>query len=184
MENILNMDDSDAEGHDKEGNPLDKEQLRKMEDNATKGSKKDKKRKRMENKGFKLETDSDVNSEDISAGSADENELIGQKKAKKKAEEEPEHKPIKKSIEDIKKGLFLGEKYGHYKIGTYVQIDLAVEKKFSRLLDPNYPIVLCSLKHQETGFAYVRVKIKKHRWYPHILKTQDPVTFSMGWRKF
>jgi len=44
--------------------------------------------------------------------------------------------------------------------------------------------VLCSLKHQETGFAFVRVKIKKHRWYPHILKTKDPITISMGWRKF
>ena len=30
----------------------------------------------------------------------------------------------------------------------------------------------------------MRVKIKKHRWYPHILKTKDPVVFSMGWRKF
>lgn len=40
------------------------------------------------------------------------------------------------------------------------------------------------MKHQETGYAFVRVKIKKHRWYPHILKTKDPVTISMGWRKF
>ena len=30
----------------------------------------------------------------------------------------------------------------------------------------------------------MRVKIKKHRWYPHILKTRDPITLSMGWRKF
>jgi len=45
-------------------------------------------------------------------------------------------------------------------------------------------MVLCSLKHQETAHVFVRVKIKKHRWYPHVLKTKDPVTFSMGWRKF
>jgi len=32
--------------------------------------------------------------------------------------------------------------------------------------------------------AYVRVKIKKHRWYPHVLKTKDPLTVSIGWRKF
>jgi len=30
----------------------------------------------------------------------------------------------------------------------------------------------------------LRVKIKKHRWYPHILKNKDPIIFSMGWRKF
>lgn len=44
--------------------------------------------------------------------------------------------------------------------------------------------MLCSLKQQESGFAYMRVRIKKHRWYPHILKTRDPICFSMGWRKF
>ena len=66
------MSDSDAEGIDKEGNTLNKDQLRKMEENAVKGTKKDKKRKRLENKGQKLETDSDVNSEDIKADSEDE----------------------------------------------------------------------------------------------------------------
>ena len=30
----------------------------------------------------------------------------------------------------------------------------------------------------------MRVKIKKHRWYPHILKSKDPIIFSIGWRKF
>ena len=146
MQNILDMDDSDAEGRDKDGNAVDKIQLRMMEENAVKGNKKDKKRKRLENKGIKLDTDSDVNSDDIQADSGDENELLGDKKKNKK-EEDPEHKPMKKSPEEIKKSLFLGEKYGHYKIGSYVQIDLAVEKKFSRQLEPEYPIVLCSLKH-------------------------------------
>lgn len=32
--------------------------------------------------------------------------------------------------------------------------------------------------------ALMRVKLKKHRWYPHVLKTRDPLTFSCGWRKF
>ena len=31
MENLLNMSDSDEEGRDKEGNTIDKEQLRRME---------------------------------------------------------------------------------------------------------------------------------------------------------
>lgn len=93
-------------------------------------------------------------------------------------------KTIFKTNEEIKKSLFLGEKFGHYKLGTYVRIEIEVEKKFSRQLNPEYPVVLCSLKHQETGYSFLRVKIKKHRWYPHILKTKDPVTFSMGWRKF
>jgi ribosome biogenesis protein BMS1 len=139
----------------------------------------------MENNGFKIETDSDEASEDVGEESGDE-ETKGVKKTEKvkQMEMSKEHKPMKKSDIEIKKSQFLGEKYGHYKLGVYVRIEMQVEKKFARQLQPEYPMVLCSLKHQETGMAFVRVKIKKHRWYPHVLKTKDPVTFSMGWRKF
>jgi ribosome biogenesis protein BMS1 len=80
--------------------------------------------------------------------------------------------------------LFLGESHGHYKTGTFVRIELQVQKGFSRQLSPDYPVVLCSLRQQELSYAYLRVKIKKHRWYPHILKNKDPIIFSIGWRKF
>ena len=65
-----------------------------------------------------------------------------------------------------------------------MRIEVEIDKEISRKLEPEYPVVLCSLKHQESGLAFVRVKIKKHRWYPHVLKNKDPVTFSIGWRKF
>lgn len=69
-------------------------------------------------------------------------------------------------------------------MGTFVRIELKIQKKFSRSLIPEYPVVLCSLRHQETQMAFLKVKIKKHRWYPHILKTKDPLILSIGWRKF
>jgi hypothetical protein len=72
LENLLNMSDSDEEGKDEEGKPMDKDQLRRIEENDRKGTKFDKKRKRMENKGFKVETDSDENSEDVDGESGDE----------------------------------------------------------------------------------------------------------------
>lgn len=93
-------------------------------------------------------------------------------------------KEQKEKEEKRVKSLFLGESHGHFKIGSFLRIELQIEKKFSRQLTPDYPIVLCSLKHQELGFAYMKVKIKKHRWYPHIQKTRDPILFSIGWRKF
>lgn len=32
--------------------------------------------------------------------------------------------------------------------------------------------------------GYMRVRFKKHRWYPHVLKNRDPLIFSVGWRQF
>lgn len=58
-------------------------------------------------------------SEDIDEASGGEEDLKGIKKSKEKEVTE-EHKPVAKDVETVKKGLFLGEKYGHYKIGTYV----------------------------------------------------------------
>lgn len=115
--------------------------------------------------------------------SSAEEDAEGEKEDKKE-EKEVENRPVKRTQEEIKKSLFLGEKYGHYKIGTYVRIEVQLDKDISRKLEPDFPIVLCSLKQQELSFAFLRVKIKKHRWYPHVMKTKDPIVFSMGWRKF
>jgi len=101
LENLLNMSDSEDEGRDKQGNAIDKEQLRKIEANTVKGTKADKKRKRLENKGHKVVTDSDENSEDIDDASGDEEGLKSKVDANKKKKEEPEveHKPVKKTEE-------------------------------------------------------------------------------------
>ena len=144
--------------------------------------KREKKKKRMDSRNEKPdETDSGSEFESEDEDGEDE----GKGKDKKAKEEESKgHAPLKKSEEEIRKASFLGEKFGHYKIGTYVRVELKLNKEISRKLEPDFPIVLCSLKHQELSYAFLRVKIKKHRWYPHIMKTRDPITFSIGWRKF
>ena len=97
------MSDSDGEGAgDKKQNAADRDQLRKMESNEHKGSKIDKKRKRLENKGIKLETDSDENSEDIEEEEdSGEEGIVDKLKKKKEKEPETEHKPVKKTPEEI-----------------------------------------------------------------------------------
>lgn len=72
-----------------------------------------------------------------------------------------------------------------YRSGSYVRLlfnDLPCE--FADYFDPKYPLIIGGLLSNETRFGFSQVRIKKHRWYPRLLKTNDPVVVSLGWRRF
>jgi len=69
--------------------------------------------------------------------------------------------------------------------GTYVRIELdGVPAEFVTRFRPHLPILIGGLLPKEDGLALLRVRIKKHRWHPRVLKTNDPLVFSIGWRRF
>ena len=69
--------------------------------------------------------------------------------------------------------------------GLYVRVEIEnVPCELIEHFDARYPILIGALLPNEHSFGMVQVRIKRHRWAPRILKTHDPLIFSVGWRRF
>jgi ribosome biogenesis protein BMS1 len=72
-----------------------------------------------------------------------------------------------------------------FKAGTYARIVLdKVPYEFARSFNSRYPVIVGGLAPAEDRFGFVQIRIKRHRWHKKILKTNDPLVFSLGWRRF
>lgn len=72
-----------------------------------------------------------------------------------------------------------------FRAGMYAKIVIeGVASEFVTKFTPRMPIIVGGLSATEDRFGFVQVRIKRHRWHKKILKTNDPLIFSMGWRRF
>lgn len=72
-----------------------------------------------------------------------------------------------------------------FRQGLYVRIRVdGVPCEFIEGFNPEMPLVLGGLTPQETNRGFIRCRFKKHRWHKRILKCNDPLIFSVGWRRF
>eukprot|EP00667_Euglena_gracilis_P001103 EG_transcript_1102 len=74
--------------------------------------------------------------------------------------------------------------FGFYE-GLYLRLVLEkMPAEFLKEFDPRRPVVIGGLQPHEEKLGMVYMRIKKHRWYPKILKCNDPLVMSIGWRRF
>lgn len=72
-----------------------------------------------------------------------------------------------------------------FRAGTYARIVLeSVPYEFAATFNPRFPVIVGGLAPTEDRFGFVQIRIKRHRWHKKILKTNDPLVFSLGWRRF
>lgn len=72
-----------------------------------------------------------------------------------------------------------------FRPGLYVRMLFkGLPAEFVTNTDPSYPILIGALNMAEQNIGFVSCKVKKHRWYKKILKTNDPLIISLGWRRF
>lgn len=72
-----------------------------------------------------------------------------------------------------------------YRAGSYVKIVFnSLPCEFVENFTPEYPLVLGGLLAIEMRFGIMNSRIRRHRWHKKILKSQDPLILSLGWRRF
>lgn len=80
---------------------------------------------------------------------------------------------------------FCNEEFGIFEKGKYIRIDIKkIKKKYIDHFRIDFPIILCTTNLQENSFGFLKIKFTKHLWHPKILKNNDPIILSIGWRKF
>jgi ribosome biogenesis protein BMS1 len=165
---VLSDDDDDEDGEDPTADMTD-EEVRAYHA-----------KKKADQKG-KFDKDYDEDKAEGANGKGDEaeNEYLDSLKRQKESR-------IQRNMEEFgEEGERSRLRHEGFRQGIYCRIRVdGVPAAFLANFNPELPLVLGGLTPQETGLGLTRCRFKKHRWHRKILKCNDPLVFSVGWRRF
>lgn len=97
-----------------------------------------------------------------------------------------EEKRLRNKLEFSEFGENTRLTYEGFRQGLYVRILLKdIPMEFCNNFDAHLPIILGGLQsHEVNTMGIIRARVKRHRWHRKILKSNDPLIFSIGWRRF
>ena len=79
----------------------------------------------------------------------------------------------------------ISEQTNFYKKGLYVRVVLEKIKygTFTKMKQ-TAPVILARNNLGEENKSFLKVRFKRHRWYSNLLKSNDPIIVSSGWRRY
>lgn len=59
-----------------------------------------------------------------------------------------------------------------------------VKYKNFKKMNHDQPIILTRINLGEDNKGFLKIRFKRHRWYNNLLKSNDPIIVSNGWRRY
>ena len=167
-------DDDDEDSDDESGDPTEG-----MTDEEIRAYHAEKKMK--QKKGFNDDYDEEKKSKGMGEMNDDEAENEYLETLKRQKEEKMKRNHEEFGAEGERSRL----RHEGFRQGIYCRIRIdGIPASFINNYNPEQPLVIGGLTPQETNLGFVRCRFKKHRWHKKILKCNDPLVFSIGWRRF
>jgi ribosome biogenesis protein BMS1 len=93
---------------------------------------------------------------------------------------------MKRNLEEFgEEGEAARIRHEGFRQGLYCRIRIDnIPPEFVESFSPNMPLIIGGMSPQECNLGFMRCRFLKHRWHKKILKCNDPLIFSVGWRRF
>ncbi|VDD83181.1 unnamed protein product [Mesocestoides corti] len=69
--------------------------------------------------------------------------------------------------------------------GSYIRLQISgVPYQFIENFDPRQPVIVGGVVKGEEARGFIQARFQAHRWLKGVLKSNDPITVSIGWRRY